>query len=63
MDDAHEEIAHVGTVWCLVEQGVLAVQDDLLQGTLSDVMPGAELCRVASRFVRATKAAVFSDAA
>ena len=38
VNEAHEDVAHVGAVARLVEQGVLAVQDGLLQSTFADVV-------------------------
>jgi hypothetical protein len=46
VNQAHEQIAHHGSVRCLVEHRVLAIQDGLLQGTFAQVMPTAGLCRV-----------------
>ena len=37
VDQAHEDVAHMGTVQSLVEQGVLAVQNRLLERAL--IMP------------------------
>src|SRR5262249_17504703 len=46
VDQAHEQITDPGSVHCLIEECVLAVQDGFLQGTLNQIMPPPRLCRV-----------------
>jgi hypothetical protein len=46
VDEAHEDVAHVRAVERLIEEGVLPVEDGLLQRALADRMPRAGLCRV-----------------
>jgi hypothetical protein len=48
VDQAHEQIAHAGSILRLIEQGVLAVQDGFLQCSFANGMPTARLCRVGS---------------
>lgn len=38
VDEAHEEVAHAGTVECLEEESVLAMEDCLLEGTLTNIV-------------------------
>ena len=38
VDQAHENVTRVGSVLALEEEGVLAMQDGLLQGPLADVV-------------------------
>ncbi len=47
VDQAHEQVADACAVERLVKHRVLAVQDRLFQGTLTDIMPTPGLCRVA----------------
>src|SRR5947208_2084284 len=56
MDQAHEQIADSGTVQRLIEEGVLAVQDGFLKGTLHDVV-----CRAARRLGAGKASASTSD--
>ncbi len=38
VDQCHEQIAHVGAVHGPVEQGILAMENRLLQGPLADIV-------------------------
>ena len=38
VDQAHEEIAHLGPVHRLIEEGILAMKNRFLQGTLCNVV-------------------------
>jgi hypothetical protein len=38
IDQAHEQVADAGTVLCLEEQCILAMQDGLLQRAFSDIV-------------------------
>jgi hypothetical protein len=46
MDEAHEQIPHLGPILRPVEQSIFAMQNGFLQGTFTDVMPPPGLCRV-----------------
>src|SRR5215469_12564922 len=46
MDEADEQIPHLGPILRPVEQSIFAMQNGFLQGT--DVMPPPGLCRVGS---------------
>jgi hypothetical protein len=50
VDQGHEDVADEGTVLGLVEEGVLPVQDCLLQCPFTDVMPTPGLCRVSGAY-------------
>jgi hypothetical protein len=66
VNQAHKGIADVSAVQCLVEQGVLSMEDGLLQGPFTDVMPTSGLCRVVdswSVFYRIFCPAVIAHAA
>jgi len=38
MNQAHEQIANVGSVLGLIKQGIFSMQNSLLQGSLADVV-------------------------
>ncbi len=38
MDQAHEEISHIGPSLGFVEQGIFAIQNGILQGSFTDVI-------------------------
>jgi hypothetical protein len=63
MDEAQEHIPHVSAVLGLEEQGVLTVEDGALQGTLTDIMPTARLCRIGGSDEPPSCFCVFADAA
>jgi hypothetical protein len=45
MNQAHVDVAHLGPLWGLVEQRILAMQDRPFERSLTKVMPTAGLCR------------------
>ena len=38
MDQAHEQVAHSGSVLCLVEVGIFAMENRLFEGSFTDVV-------------------------
>src|SRR5438270_6785474 len=46
MNQTHEQVAYPRAVHRAVEQGILAMQHYQLQGSLTEIMPTARLCRV-----------------
>jgi len=45
VDQAHVQIAHLGAVLGLVKQGILAVQNRLLERSLGDIVVPGIRCR------------------
>ena len=46
MDEAHEQVAHLGPILRPVEQSIFTMQNGFLQSPFTDVMPLPGLCRV-----------------
>jgi len=46
MDQAHEHISNVGTMFSSIKKGVFPVQDTAFQALFANIMPPALLCRV-----------------
>ena len=66
VNQTHEDVTDPGAVLGLVEVSVLPVQDRLLQGALTDIMPTPGLCRVGGArpaFKRANRISEVADAA
>jgi len=48
VDQAHEDVADLGSAERFVTQGVSPVEDRRFQGAFADIMPPPDLCRVAN---------------
>jgi hypothetical protein len=52
MDQTHEQVANIGSVYSPIVQRILAMQHHAFDGSFADMMPTLGLCRVEMVFAR-----------